>query len=337
MKRAQKINKTSGQRSPKKLSKGNHKYIFVIGGVMSGVGKGIATSAISLILESKGYKINTAKVDPYLNVDAGTMNPTEHGEVFVLESGLETDQDLGNYERFLNCPLAPYDYMTGGMVYKSVLDRERNLGYQGKCVEAVSSMFAMKLLIGTEWQGESNNSDISVIEIGGTVGDFQNALFIDAARVLKVKNPEDVIFILVSYLPVPGTLGEMKTKPTQNAIRQLNGYGVQPDMIIARSKVPLDKKRKEKIALQCNIQPESVLSAPDIESIYDVPINFDKENVGSVILNKLKLKDRPSKLNDWKNFVAKIKNGKNTIKIAIVGKYFDTGDFCSFGCLSFCN
>lgn len=326
MKRAQKSKQTTGSRTPKKDSSKDHKYIFVIGGVMSGVGKGIATSSISLILKSKGYRVNTAKVDPYLNVDAGTMNPTEHGEVFVLESGLETDQDLGNYERFLNCPLAPYDYMTGGMVYESVLDRERNLGYKGKCVEAIPHV-RDEILDRYKKAGASNDSDISVIEIGGTVGDFQNALFIDAARVLKVRNPENVMFVLVSYLPVPGTLGEMKTKPTQNAVRQLNGYGVQPDMIIARSRARLDQKRKEKIAEQCNIQSEYVLSAPDISSIYDVPINFDKEQVGSVVLKKLGLKDNATNLDDWKKFVSKVKNAKKEVNIAIVGKYFDTGDF----------
>lgn len=330
MKRVQKLGKKSGTRTPssrKKLNtKKNHKYIFVIGGVMSGVGKGIVASSLSLILKSKGYRVNTVKVDPYLNVDAGTMNPTEHGEVFVLESGLETDQDLGNYERFLNCPLKKYDYMTGGMVYKSVLDRERNLGYQGKCVEAVPHV-RDEIINRYKQAGELNDSEISVIEIGGTVGDFQNALFIDAARVLKVEKPENVMFVMVSYLPVPGTLGEMKTRPTQHAIQQLNAYGVQADMIVARSKLPLDQKRKEKIGNACNVESSHIISAPDIESIYEVPLNFEKEHVGSVVLKKLSLRDRKTNIDDWKKFVSKIKNGKKEVKIAIVGKYFDTGDF----------
>lgn len=320
--RAQKKKRGSG------ASKRNtrHKFLFVIGGVMSGVGKGIATSSIALILKSKGYKVNTVKVDPYLNVDAGTMNPTEHGEVFVLESGLETDQDMGNYERFLNRSLGSEDYMTSGMIYRDVLAKERNLGYGGKCIEAVPHV-RDEIINRYRRSAKQAQSDITVIEIGGTVGDFQNALFIEAARVLKVQHPEDVMFALVSYLPVPGTLGEMKTRPTQNAVHQLNSYGVQADIIIARSKVPLDLKRKEKIAASCNIHPEHIISAPDIDSIYDVPLNFDKEHVGSVILKKLCLPSRVTKLDAWRTFVKKAKNGKREIAIGIIGKYFDTGDF----------
>ncbi len=229
------------------IPKGKHKYIFVVGGVMSGVGKGIASSSIGKILSSLGYKVNPVKVDPYLNVDAGNMNPTEHGEVFVLDSGLETDQDMGNYERFLEMDLGPYDYMTSGMIYKHVIEKERNMGYGGKCVEAIPHITEE---IVRRWQKSADNhkSDISLIEIGGTIGDYQNILFIEAARTLKIKHPEDVCFIIVSYLPVPGSLGEMKTRPTQNAVRQLNSYGVQPDIIIARGIHPLDQKRKEKMS-----------------------------------------------------------------------------------------
>lgn len=325
------MNDMARARSPKKRSgrspsKRNHKYIFVVGGVMSGVGKGVATSAIALILKSKGYRVNTVKVDPYLNIDAGNMNPTEHGEVFVLDNGLETDQDMGNYERFLNCALKGDDYMTSGMVYSHVLEKERNLEYKGKCVEAIPHV-RDEILHRYQRAGELNDSEISVVEIGGTVGDFQNALFIEAARVLKVTNPEDVLFVLVSYLPIPGTLGEMKTRPTQNAVHQLNSYGVQADVVVARSKMPLDTKRKEKIATSCNIPAERIVSAPDVESIYDVPLNFDKENVGSSILKKLGLPDKKSKLDDWRAFVRTIKNGKREVAIGIVGKYFDTGDF----------
>jgi CTP synthase len=305
----------------------NHKYIFVVGGVMSGVGKGIATSSLALILERNGYRVNTVKVDPYLNVDAGTMNPTEHGEVFVLESGLETDQDMGNYERFLNKALGADDYMTGGMVYQHILQKERNLEYGGKCVEAIPHV-RDEIVRRYRLAGELNNSDVSVIEIGGTLGDFQNALFIEAARVMKVEHPEDVAFALVSYLPIPGTLGEMKTRPTQNAINQLNSYGVHADLVIGRSPLPLDRKRKEKIAAASNIPPEHIISAPDVESIYDVPLNFEKDNLGDTILKILKLPPRAhGSLADWERFVRKMKDAKKRVKIAIVGKYFDTGDF----------
>src|SRR5665213_1214504 len=228
-----------------KTVKNGHKYIFVVGGVMSGVGKGIATSSIGTLLQAKGFDVNLAKVDPYLNVDAGTMNPTEHGEVFVLNSGLETDQDMGNYERFLNRDLEPEDYMTSGMVYKSVINREGNLGYGGKCVEAVPHV-RDAIIERFERAAAISKSDVTVVEIGGTIGDFSNALFIDAARVMYMRHTGDVVFVMVSYLPVPSTLGEMKTRPTQHAVAALNSYGVQPDVIIARSTHALDKKRKEK-------------------------------------------------------------------------------------------
>ncbi|MES2470854.1 MAG: CTP synthase [Patescibacteria group bacterium] len=316
-------------RTPKTRAS-NHKYIFVVGGVMSGVGKGIATASIGKILESTGYKVNPVKVDPYLNVDAGTMNPTEHGEVFVLNSGLETDQDMGNYERFMGIDLSAHDYMTSGMVYKTVIDRERNLGYKGKCVEAIPHV-TQEITSRFEAAAKAHGSEISIVEIGGTIGDYQNILFIEAARVMKIKHPDDVIFVMVSYLPVPSTLGEMKTRPTQNAVRQLNSYGVQPDIIIARSRSPLDSKRKEKIAISCSVRVDHVISAPDIDSVYDVPINFERDKIGDTILNSLKLKEKRNApgIGDWKRFVDRSKASAKApvVKVAVVGKYFDTGDF----------
>ncbi len=310
------------------MAKKEHKYIFIIGGVMSGVGKGIASSSIGLLLKAKGFSVNLIKVDPYLNVDAGTMNPTEHGEVFVLDSGLETDQDMGNYERFLNRDLGAEDYMTGGMIYQSVIARERALGYGGKCVEAIPHV-RDEILKRFEEATEVNGSEISVIEIGGTVGDFQNALFIDAARVLKMRHPEDVLYMMVSYMPVPGSLGEMKTKPTQNAVRQLNSYGVHPEFLIARGKYPIDEKRKQKIAVACSIKADHVVSAPDIESIYDVPINFEKDKLADALVTALQLSSKKeTDLTEWKKFVSAVKRTDvPEVNIAIVGKYFDTGDF----------
>lgn len=306
----------------------NHKYIFVIGGVMSGVGKGITTSSIGTILEAKKYKVNIVKADPYLNVDAGTMNPTEHGEVFVLNSGLETDQDMGNYERFLNRDLTNADYMTSGMVYKEVIEKERALGYKGKCIDA--DTIRDQIFERIKAAGEANKSDITIVEIGGTVGDYQNIMFIEAARTFKLRFPQDVVFVMVSYLPVPGTLGEMKSKPTQNAIHQLQSYGVQADFIIARSTVPLDQKRKEKIAYSCNVPIENVISAPDIESIYDVPLNFERDKIGDMIERDLHLPKRATDLSEWRNFVTKTKKARSEgkeVHIAVVGKYFDTGGF----------
>jgi CTP synthase len=306
-----------------------HKYIFVLGGVMSGVGKGVAASSMGLILNQRGYKVNLVKVDPYLNVDAGTMNPTEHGETFVLTSGLETDQDMGNYERFLGRDLGPDDYMTSGMVYKTVIENERALKYGGKCIEAIPHV-RDEILSRIEKAAANNGSQISVIEIGGTVGDFQNALFIEAARVMKLQHPDDVAFVMVSYLPVPGTLGEMKTKPTQSAVRELNAYGVQPDFIVARSVGPMDDKRKEKLAIWCNVRPDHIISAPDVDSIYSVPLNLEKDHIGDLLLDALKLekKTKDADLDEWRDFVERVKaEGKPQVTIGIVGKYFDTGDF----------
>jgi CTP synthase len=304
-----------------------HKYIFVIGGVMSGVGKGIATASIGKILAARGLSVNLVKIDPYLNVDAGTMNPTEHGEVFVLDSGLETDQDMGNYERFLNRDLGPEDYMTSGMVYKAVIDRERNLDYGGKCVEAVPHV-RDAVVERLKKSAAMARSDVTVVEIGGTLGDFSNALFIDAARVIHLQNPADCLFVMVSYMPIPGTIGEMKTKPTQNAVRQLNAYGVQPDFLIARATTPLDDKRKEKLSVQVNIPADHIISAPDVDSIYDVPLNFERDELSEQLLKALGKKGKQaSDMNEWKKFAAHAHNGREKVKIGIVGKYFDTGDF----------
>lgn len=310
------------------MAKEGHKYIFVLGGVMSGVGKGVVASSIGLLLQQKGYSVNLVKVDPYLNVDAGTMNPTEHGETFVLRSGLETDQDMGNYERFLGRDLTNEDYMTSGMVYQSVIARERALEYGGKCVEAIPHV-RDEILLRIEAAAAQNGSNLSIIEIGGTIGDFQNALFIEAARVLKMQHPDDVLFVIVSYLPTPSTLGEMKTKPTQTAVRDLNSYGVQPDFIVARSKEPIDEKRKEKLAIWCNVRKDHIIAAPDIKSIYEAPLNFEKDKLSDVILDALKLPEkRKASLTAWKKFAAAVSNTKAPeVSIAIVGKYFDTGDF----------
>ena len=303
-----------------------HKYIFVLGGVMSGVGKGVTTASIGKILSARGFKVNPMKIDPYLNVDAGTMNPIEHGEVFVLDSGLECDQDMGNYERFLDVSVPPENYMTSGMVYKYVIDKERALGYGGKCVDPIPAL-PDEILRRLKVAREKTRSDVTIVEIGGTVGEYQNAIFIEAARILKLKNPDDVIFVLVSYLPVPDKIGEMKTKPTQYAVRSLNSYGVHPDIIVARSERPLDLRRKEKIAFSSNVPVEHIISAPDADSIYDIPLNFEQDRLSDTLLKILKTTPRSRDLNDWRKMVARIKNSTDEIKIGVVGKYFKTGDF----------
>ncbi len=304
----------------------NHKYIFVLGGVMSGVGKGVTASSIGKILQARGYKVNPIKIDPYLNVDAGTMNPIEHGEVFVLDSGLECDQDMGNYERFLDIGVPAENYMTSGMVYKYVIDKERALGYGGKCVDPVPYV-CEEIFRRLNESIKKTKADVTIIEIGGTVGEYQNAMFVEAARVLKLKHPRDVLFVLVSYLPVPNKIGEMKTKPTQYAVQTMNAHGVNPDIIIARADRPLDLKRKEKIAFTSNIPVANIISAPDIESIYDIPINFEKDNLSVTLLKLLGLKAKPSNLDNWQKMVSQVKNAKVEVRIGIVGKYFKTGDF----------
>ncbi|MCD5396885.1 MAG: CTP synthase [Candidatus Pacebacteria bacterium] len=270
------------------MKKNKRKYIFVVGGVMSGVGKGVAASSIAKILQFNGLKVTAVKIDPYVNVDAGTMNPTEHGEVFVLDDGHECDQDMGNYERFLNTSLSRDSYMTTGSVYLKVINKERSLGYKGKCVDVVPHV-PFSIIEQIEKAGKKEEADVVLVEIGGTLGEYQNVLFLEAARMMKNKYPEDIMSILVSFLPIPTKIGEMKTKPTQYAVRTMQQTGLTPDVIIGRAVVAMDEKRKEKIAFSCSIKRECVISAPDIDSIYDVPQNFLKEKLDKIIIKKLNI------------------------------------------------
>jgi len=302
------------------------KYIFVAGGVMSGVGKGVSVASIGRILKSKGFEVSAIKIDPYINVDAGTMNPIEHGEVFVTKDGIECDQDVGNYERFLDTDLVTDNYITTGRVYEAVIRKERNLEYGGKCVEVVPHI-PDEVISRIKTVAKKTKADFILVEIGGTVGEYQNLLFLEAARMMHLKEPQNVLFILVSYLPVPKTIGEMKTKPTQHAVRALNSAGIQPDIIIGRSESPLDQPRKRKISIFCNVREEDVISAPDIESIYEIPLNFEKDNLGKMILKKFGMRSKKKNLKDWRKLVNVIKNARKKVSIGIVGKYFETGDF----------
>lgn len=303
------------------------KYIFVVGGVMSGVGKGITTSSIGKILQAKGFRVTALKIDPYINVDAGTMNPTEHGEVFVLKDGYETDQDMGNYERFLNIELDRDNYMTTGRVYKAVIERERNLEYQGRCVQVVPHI-PLEVIARIKKAAKKAAADIAIIEIGGTVGEYENILFLEAVRMMTIEHPKDVLTAIVSYVPTPSKVGEMKTKPTQHAVRTLNGTGIRPDIIVARADRPLDEKRKEKLAIFCNVRKDDVISAPDVESIYDVPLNFEKDELSKILLKKLGLRAKKSGgLKEWEKQVKKLHAAKGDVHIGVVGKYFKTGDF----------
>lgn len=309
-----------------KAKKTSPKYIFVVGGVMSGVGKGITTSSMALILQSRGFNVTAVKIDPYVNVDAGTMNPLEHGETFVLADGLECDQDMGNYERFLDTKLTRTNYMTTGSVYQSVIEQERALKFGGKCVSVVPHI-PNEVTERIKQAQKSHEADITIVEIGGTAGEYENLLFLEAARLLKLESPKDVLFVLVSYLPIPSKIGEMKTKPTQHASRLLNSAGIQADMIVARSSHALDEVRKQKLSLMCNVSVDDVISAPDVDSIYHVPINFENDNLSTKILKKLDLRPRKKDLKDWTSFTQKIDSANKEIRIGIVGKYFNSGNF----------
>jgi CTP synthase len=293
---------------------------------MSGVGKGIATASIGALLKARGLRVTAVKIDPYLNVDPGTLNPVEHGEVFVTKDGLETDQDIGNYERFLDEDLHRVNCMTSGSVYQAVINRERALGYGGKTVEAVPHI-PLEVIGRIKEAAKLADADVTLIEIGGTVDEYQNVLFLEACRMMRLEAPKDVLVVLVSYMPVPNSIGEMKSKPTQYAVRTLNGSGIQPDLIVCRSTHPIDPPRKQKLSVNCNVAPEDVIAAPDVPSIYEVPLRFREEHVTERIVQKLNLKNPAPGLNGWKDLVARIKSSTQPVRIGVVGKYFSTGDF----------
>ena len=302
------------------------RYIFVIGGVMSSVGKGITVGAVGKLLQCRGFRVTGVKIDPYINVDAGTMNPTEHGEVFVTEDGDECDQDIGNYERFLNTDLTSENYMTQGRVLRTVIERERNLEYGGKCVQIIPHV-PQEIIKRIEKAGKLNKADFVIVEIGGTIGEYENLLFLEAARMMHLRDPNTCQFILVSYMPIPKHVGEMKSKPTQHAARSVNSAGIQPDFIVCRGEQSLDRVRKQKLSLFCNVQDEDVISAPDVDSIYEIPMLLEKEKIGANILKKFGIKPRKPKLDEWTRFVKTIGAVSDTLKIGVVGKYFGTGNY----------
>ncbi len=303
------------------------KYIFVSGGVISGIGKGISAASIAFILKSYGFKITMIKADPYLNVDAGTMNPLEHGETFVLEDGFETDMDIGSYERFVNESFSRPNSMTCGAVLEKVIKDERSLSYDGKWV-SLDYHVPDEIITWIKGVAKESNADITIIEIGGTVGEIGNGLFLEANKIMKIQDSDDVIHIHVSYLPVPGTLGEMKTKPVQISTLLLNGHGIQPDFLIARSKTGIDDIRREKLSRYCFVKKENIISAPDTKCIYDIPMNFEKAHIGRNILKELSLSAKKTTLlKNWQKKTEKMKKIKKKINIGVVGKYFKSGKF----------
>jgi len=300
------------------------KYIFISGGVISGLGKGITAASVAAILKSKGYTISPVKVDMYLNFDAGTIRPQEHGEVFVTEDGMETDQDLGHYERFLDTNLTRANYITTGQVYSEVLRKERAFEYDGEDVEAIPHI-TDEIIRRIKLAGRG--SDFVITELGGTVGEYQNGIFFEASRIMKLRNPKDVMQIHVAYLPIPGNLGEMKSKPVQQSVRLLNSLGIEPDFIVARAEHYVDDRRKERIALFCNVRKDEVISNPDVPSIYEVPLIMQQQSFGEKILEKFGLPAGKKDLDAWKKLVRNIKSSTKPVNIGVVGKYFGTGNY----------
>ena len=289
---------------------------------MSSVGKGIAAASIGKILQSRGYHVANLKADMYVNLDAGTIRPAEHGEVFVGEDGIEADQDLGNYERFTNQVSTREDYITTGQIFAEVIRRERNLEYGGEDVEVYPDI-PKEIIRRIEACQKKNKSEVTIIEYGGTVGEYQLLPFLEATRMMKAKNPKDVFVVLVSYLPAPPLIGEQKSKPTQRAINDLHSMGLNPDFVICRSELPATLDIKKTISNVCSLPIERIISAPDVYSIYDVPVNFEKENLGGTLLQTMGLSVRSRDLKEWTAFAKKIKNIKKGVKIGIVGKYFN--------------
>jgi CTP synthase len=304
------------------MSKKVTKYIFVVGGVMSSVGKGITAASIGKILQSRGYRVANLKADMYVNIDAGTIRPAEHGEVFVGEDGIEADQDLGNYERFTNQVCTREDYITTGQIYAEVIRRERNLEYGGEDVEVYPDI-PKEIIRRLEACQRKNKSEITIVEYGGTVGEYQLLPFLEATRMMKSRNPDDVFLVLVSYLPMPALLGEQKSKPTQHAVTDLYSVGLNPDFVICRSERPASPDIKRTISNVCSLPTERIISAPDIYSIYDVPVNFEKENFGATVLKTMGLSPRKKDLASWKSLAGRIRKIKKQVRIGIVGKYFN--------------
>lgn len=297
------------------------KYIFVTGGVCSSLGKGIASASIGTLLKSAGFKVFTQKLDPYLNVDPGTMSPFQHGEVFVTDDGAETDLDLGHYERFIDVNLTKLSNITTGKIYKEVLDKERRGDFLGGTIQIIPHITqAIKQKIIDA--GAKSQADIVLVEIGGTVGDIEGLPYLEAIRQIRHElKPANTLFVHLTLLPYLKASKELKTKPTQASVRELRGIGIQPDIIIARADYHIEPALLEKISLFCDVEKEAVIPAPTVKSIYEVPVNFEQAKVAQLVAKKLNLGNVKPDLKDWKNLVAKIRQENPPLKIGLVGKY----------------
>ncbi|MBN2331993.1 MAG: CTP synthase [Deltaproteobacteria bacterium] len=295
------------------------KYIFVTGGVISSLGKGLAASSLGALLEARNLTVGIQKLDPYLNVDPGTMSPFQHGEVFVTDDGAETDLDLGHYERFTNAVLTKQSNYTTGKIYDSVITKERRGDYLGGTVQVIPHItdeIKESIRQGTQ------NVDVAMVEIGGTVGDIESQPFLEAIRQFRYDiGPENVLYIHLTLVPYIQTAGELKTKPTQHSVKELRSIGIQPDIILCRSDRPLSQEIKKKISLFCNIPPEAVFTARDVESIYEAPLALHQEGLDDKVVSLLNIWTGAPRLGTWQNIVRKIKDPRNEVSIGIVGKY----------------
>ncbi|MDH4227999.1 MAG: CTP synthase, partial [Deltaproteobacteria bacterium] len=300
------------------------KFIFVTGGVVSSLGKGLASASIGTLLESRGLNITIQKLDPYINVDPGTMSPFQHGEVFVTDDGAETDLDLGHYERFTNASLTRKNNYTTGQIYNTIITKERRGDYLGGTVQVVPHVTDE---IKTSILGLSDNADVSIVEIGGTVGDIESLPFLEAIRQLRFDlGKENVMYVHLTLVPYIASAGELKTKPTQHSVNKLREIGIQPDVILCRSEKPLSPDLKGKIALFCNVDRDSVISAMDVKCIYEVPLVFHEEKLDEKIIRTLNIWTRSPKLEQWEKMVKKYYSLKHEVTIGIVGKYVDVQD-----------
>ena len=301
------------------------RYIFVTGGVVSSLGKGLTSASLASLLQLRGYKVRIRKLDPYLNVDPGTMNPFEHGEVFVTDDGAETDLDLGHYERFTDKPSTKEDNITTGQIYKDIIEKERRGEYLGSTVQIIPHVTNhIKKFI----SNKVSNEDFVICEIGGTVGDIESLPFLEAIRQFSnEKGKNNSLFIHLTLVPFIGASGELKTKPTQHSVKELRSIGIQPNIIICRSEKNIPKEEKRKISLFCNVEPENVIQSVDVKSIYEVPIKYDQEKLDKKILNIFGLKEKnKANLKIWKDIISKINSKRKKLSIAIVGKYVDLKD-----------
>ncbi|NDD31334.1 MAG: CTP synthase [Proteobacteria bacterium] len=303
-----------------------HKYIFVTGGVVSSIGKGIVTSSLGTLLKARGLRVTIQKLDPYINVDAGTMNPYQHGEVYVTDDGAETDLDLGHYERYIDENLAASNNVTTGKVYNTVISRERRGDYLGDTVRVIPHI-TDQIKAEIRKVAEESDADVALVEIGGTVGDIESLPFIEAIRQFKKDAGEgNVLYIHLTLVPHLGAAGELKTKPTQHSVKELRAIGIHPEIIVCRTQKGLNREMRAKIALYCDVEEEAIIESKDVDCIYEIPLLMEKQGLGSLVTQKLRLPATTPELEAWKQLVKRIKKPAGKVRITLVGKYVELKD-----------